>query len=144
MRETIPIVVFDTSVLLSGLASPKGGSAKLLSFCRGGRMHGVVSKPIIHEALTNAERLRLTPDEVARRIKKYFRRILPAPDPSLAASLEGTLSDSDDIHLLASSKEAHADYLVTLDRRHLLRKASLIKHVAIVAPKQLIRILQKL
>ena len=107
-------------------------------------MHGVVSKPIIHEALTNAERLHLKPDKVARRIKKYFRSILPAPDPSLAASLEGTLSDPDDIHLLVSSKEAHADYLVTLDRRHLLSKASLIKHVAIVAPKQLIRILQKL
>ena len=141
--RTAPIVVFDTSVLLAGLASPKGGSAKLLTFCRKRRIHGVVTKPIIREALTHAERLHLKPDEVARNIKKCFRTILPAPDTSLTAGFEHTLSDPDDIHLLASSKEAHADYLVTLDQRHLLKKASFIQEVAIVSPKQLIHMLQK-
>lgn len=141
--KTTPTVVFDTSVFLSGLASPNGGSAKLLELCRTGRIHGVLSKTILHESLSHAEKLQLKPEQVAREAKKCFRTILPAPDTSLIDALEYVPPDPDDIHLLVSSKEISADYLVTLDQRHLLKNASVIKDVAVVSPKQLIRHLQK-
>ena len=141
--KSAPTVVFDTSVFLSGLASPNGGSAKLLKLCRKRRIHGVISKTILHEALSHAEKLQIKPEDVAREAKKCFHTILPAPDTSLIDSLEYVPPDPDDIHLLVSSKEIDADYLVTLDQRHILKHASKIKDVTIVSPKQLIHQLQK-
>lgn len=141
--KTAPTVVFDTSVFLSGLASPDGGSAKLLRLCRTGHINGVLSKTILHEALSHAEKLHIEPEWIAREAKKCFRTILPAPDTSLIDTLAYVPPDPDDIHLLVSSKEIRADYLVTLDQRHLLKNASVIKDVAVVSPKQLIQRLQK-
>lgn len=141
--KTAPTVVFDTSVLLAGLASPNGGSAKLLELCQKGRIHGVISKTILHEALSHAEKLHLEPEWIAREAKKCFRTILPAPDTSLTDTLAYVPPDPDDIHLLVSSKEIGTNYLVTLDQRHLLKEASRINVVSIVSPKQLLELLRK-
>ncbi len=142
MAQTPTIVVFDTSVILSGLASTSGASHKLLSFAKKRAIKGIVSMTIIKEALKHAEKLHLTPEHVAKNAKTLFT-ILPAPLLEATQEHASLLSDPDDLHLLATAKDAGAHYLVTLDRRHLLKQAPSIPIVTVVSPKELIVILSK-
>jgi len=54
---------------------------------------------------------------------------------------EQTVIDSSDAHVLASAKENKVEFLVTLDKKHLLILKDKIKQFRIVSPGQLIEIL---
>jgi len=137
-----PVVVFDTSVVLSGLASKSGASHQALTLAKKHTIKGIVSMTIMKEALKHSEKLHLTPENVAKNAKTLFT-ILPAPSMEATQEYASVLSDPDDLHLLATAKQAGAHYLVTLDRRHLLKQAPSIPVVAVVSPRKLIAILLK-
>lgn len=137
-------VLFNASVILAGLKSPKGGSAKLLSFCKKGTLVGKISEIILEEILRNAPRIGFDEETIIQKISKIFPRITSPPGKALVDKYKTISLDLGDAHVLASAKEENADFLVTLDKKHLLVLKNKIKEFEIVSPGELIEILKKL
>lgn len=136
-----PVVFFNASVLLSGIASLTGGSAKLLSWVKKGRIVGLVSEIIVDEAARNVSKLEITPERFTGVLHTF--RIDSAPEKTVVTRFEKYVVDAGDAHVLASASEANTDFLVTLDKKHLLVLQNKIKDIQIVSPGELIEKLSK-
>lgn len=139
MKRKTPLVFFNASVILAGSASPSGGSAKLLKWSRQRKIKGVISEIVLDEAIRHAAKIKLTKSEVRRRILATFAFISPAPKQATVERCQSLVIDAGDAHILASCRELKADFLVTLDKKHLLILQPEIKTFRIVSPKQLIQ-----
>src|SRR3989344_2328851 len=76
-------VLFNASVVLSGLRSKKGGSGKLLELARIGKIDGIISEIVFDEVLKHSGRLGFTTATAVVKNIQIFKEILPAPDESL-------------------------------------------------------------
>lgn len=140
-KRKTPAVFFNASVILAGLKSPSGGSRKILQWGKAGEIKAVISEVIMDEVLRNTGRMGLKQDQVINILKNIFLIVVPSPDTALVKSFYKTAIDVGDCHVLASSKENKADFLVTLDKKHLLALKDKIKAFKIVSPGELITIL---
>lgn len=138
MDKRIPTVLFNASVILAGLKSPNGGSGKVLKWCKEGRIAGVASEVIVDEAVKNASRIKFSEEEVYSAINKIFPSICPPPQALIVNHFKNIVADSGDAHVLASTKETKAAFLVTLDKKHLLVLQGTVKGLDIVSPGELI------
>lgn len=136
-----PTCLFNASVVLSGLRSPNGGSAKVLDFARGGKILGVISEIGFDEIIRHVDRLSLDRGRVINKCKDIFGNIVFSPSGSLVEKYDKVVIDKGDAHVLASALECGVDYLVTLDKRHLLVLKDQIGEFKIVTPGELIAIL---
>lgn len=134
-------VFFNASVILAGLKSPLGGSGKILQWGKKRKIIALTSELILDEVLRNVARIGLPQDQVLNSIKEIFL-VVPAPSAVLVKSFYKVSVDVRDSHVLVSSKEQKADFLVTLDQKHLLMLQNKIKAFKIVSPGQLIEILK--
>ncbi len=133
-----PVVVFfNASVVLAALHSPKGGSAKLIRYCQQKRICGIISEVVLDEIRRNLAKISISTVKVKRAILS-FEHIEPAPTNLLVKKYQRLVIDPGDGHILASSDQAGAKYLVSLDKHHILALASKITKFKIVNPKQLI------
>ena len=132
------IVLFNASVFLAGLKSPTGGSGKLLSWSKDNKITGVISEIVLDEAIRHADVVGLKPVYIRLAAETVFSRILAAPETENVARFNKLVIDPGDAHVLASGYEAKADFLVTLDKKHLLILQKKIKWVRIVSPGELI------
>jgi len=132
------IVLFNASVILAGLKSPAGGSGKLLFLSRTNKITGVISEIILDETVRHAADVDLKPADIRLAIETMFGRILAAPEIENVARFNKIVIDPGDAHVLAAGYEAKADFLVTLDKKHLLILQKKIKWVKIVSPGELI------
>lgn len=133
-------VFFNASVVLAGFHSPSGGSAKILNWSKKGKIKGVISEIVLDEIRRHAEKINLTPKVLKKRVEK-FMFILPAPPEN--KKYRRIVKDFGDIHLFSSSEEIKADYLVSLDKKHILSLAKKIKKFKILTPGELIREIEK-
>jgi predicted nucleic acid-binding protein len=115
---------FDASVLVAGAHSRTGGSALLLEACKLGGFAAQCSYLVILEAFHTLKR------GFPERSKSRFRQYLAAIDWELlpVSSEEEMLKyaspiDAKDVHVLAAAIEGKSQYLLTLDRRHILAAA---------------------
>ena len=138
-----PRVFFNASVILAGLNSPTGGSGKLLSWCRNRKINGVISEIVMDETIRHTGKIGINPAHVRLAIKTIFGQILEAPAKENVAKFDKIVIDPGDAHILASCYETKPDFLVTLDKKHLLSLTKKIKWVKIVSPGELIRKLTK-
>lgn len=129
-------ILFNASVILAGLASPSGGSGKLLSWVRQGNVQGVISEIILDEVLRHRTKLGISVSSV-RALVKLFSVVHP-PNARVVRGFESVVIDVGDAHVLASAKEHHVDFLVTLDQKHLLVIQKKIRSFITVSPKELI------
>lgn len=142
MRVTGQSRVFvDTSVLYAAVSSPRGYARDLLVAGIGGQCRIFLSNYVIEEARRNftLKRPALIP---------FFESFYPLfahfadPDPEhlhLVASFSA-LKDSNDIPIIAGALQAHAEYLATYDKRHLLSIKDEIHTtygLAVVTPQEL-------
>lgn len=139
-KRKIPKVFFNASVILAGLRSPSGGSGKILKWGRQKKIKAIASEVILDEVLRNAARIGLSEDQVAKSAKDIFL-IVPAPGASLVKNFHKISVNVGDSHVLAGSTETKANFLVTLDQKHLLVLKDKIKKFKIVSPGELIEIL---
>lgn len=139
-KNKIPKVFFNASVILAGLKSPLGGSGKILKWGRQKKIKALASELILDEVLRNMVRVGLTEDQIAKSAKEIFL-IVPAPGASLVKNFYKISVNVGDSHVLAGSTETKADFLVTLDKKHLLVLKDRIKTFKIVSPGELIEIL---
>lgn len=133
-----PRVFFNASVILSGIATPSGGSGKLLSLVRQKRIIGIISEVILDEVLRHTKKVGLKKITVEKLVYTLFTPLSPPPKQEHVQRFSIIVIDQGDTHVLASSHETHADFLVTLDKKHLLILRSKIKSVKIVSPKDLL------
>ncbi len=129
-------------MILAGLKSPLGGSGQILQMSKKKQIKVVISEMIMDEVLRNTAKVGLTPAQIIFSLKDIFQNVSPAPDKALVKSFHRISVDVGDSHVLASSQENKADFLVTLDKKHLLILQDKVTAFKIVSPGQLIEILK--
>lgn len=130
---------FDASVIIAALLSKTGGSSLLFQYIKIGKIKGITSQTVIEELSDKTEKLKKSKEELEQFIAKSglvvrrnitIEEILPYQN----------LVDVEDAHLIAGAKLTKCAYLVSLDKRHLLR--SDIKKrflpLQILSPKELL------
>lgn len=135
-------VFFNASVIIAGLISPKGGSAKLLNMVKFGELNGEISEIIVDEISRHALKTKIKKHTLQKRMRDIFRNISDAPDKKSVRKFEKIVSDLGDAHVLASCAELDIDYLVTLDKKHLLALKDKIKKFRIMTPGEFLQVLK--
>ncbi|MFZ5932650.1 MAG: PIN domain-containing protein [Patescibacteria group bacterium] len=138
-RSLRPRVLFNASVILAGIKSPKGGSARALRFAKEEKIKGIISEIIFDETLKHADKLNLSKDKVSQRCLRIFKGVILAPAEKKVRKYQRVVVDEGDCHVLASGEESGASFLVTLDKKHLLILKGKIKRFKIVTPGEMIK-----
>lgn len=136
-----PLVFFNASVIIAGLVSTTGGSARLLKDVKEKQINGVISEIIVDEVLRHTAKIGKPRSTIEQSIKSVFPIVLATPARALVHKYKEKVVDQGDAHVLASCDELETNYLVTLDKKHLLSIAGSIKKFRIVSPGQLISLL---
>lgn len=141
-KKNTVYVLFNASVVLAGLKSPSGGSGKLLRWVKQSKIKGIISETIYDEILRNAERVGFRKAQVEESINDTFTQVSQAPNEKIVEQFKEKVLDLGDAHVLASAKEKEVQFLVTLDKKHLLVLKDKIKTFKIVTPGELIELLR--
>ena len=103
--------------------SPNGGSAVVLEVCQGRRFRGAVSEAVLLEARVNIAATFGDPE-----LARFYQQFASLVPEMVAAPTQDRLSQciplttEKDAHVLAAAIACEADWLLTLDRRHLLNE----------------------
>jgi len=130
--------------VLSGINSPKGGSARLLNLVKTKKINGIISEVIFDEILRHSSKFDLTIEEMSGICLEIFYEVSPAPEEKEVKRYFKIVIDQGDAHVLASCQKEKVDFLVTLDKKHLLVLKGKIKGIKIVGPGELIEILSRM
>ncbi len=133
-----PKVFFNASVVLAGLRNPSGGSGKLLKWVRRKIVSGIITEVVLDEVLRHCPKIGLTKKATQTYIRDTFITILPAPEEKDVVMYFTKVIDHGDAHIFASSFQARARYLVSLDKKHILVLARRMKGLTIVTPGEFI------
>lgn len=132
-----PSVFLDSSVLLAGLHSNKGGSAAILTQIKKKKLVGFISQSIAEETKRNIQKkfsLKLL-SKLEKLIKIVNIKENFEPKDILKYR---KLVDIKDLHVLVFAKSSKSDFLITLDKKHFktkkLQKANL--PFEILTPKE--------
>ncbi len=124
-------VFIDTSVLFAAVLSATGGSRLILKLGEAGVLRLVVSRQVLREA--DGVLRQKAPDAVA-----LFGLLLdqagvqigrPAPRAQVE-ELRERVGHPGDARIVADAMRAKVDYLVTLDKKHLLGNTALSRHLS--------------
>jgi putative PIN family toxin of toxin-antitoxin system len=136
-------VIFNASVIFSAYYSLTGASHALFDLLQQKRIIGIVSETILDELLRHAHKIPMDTELLRRSIDKNFTTIVSAPSEKNVAFYKKFVQDEGDAHLFATYIETHADYLVSLDKHHVLALKGKLKGIAILSPAALLILLQK-
>jgi putative PIN family toxin of toxin-antitoxin system len=112
-------VFLDSSLIIAGLASSRGGSREVLLLAELGVIIPVISEQVVTEVLRNLER------KVPQCLPEFYAlfKILPlmmAPEPSKEIRTKAhSLLNPADAEILAAALSAEADWLLSLDKHFL-------------------------
>ena len=123
-------VFIDTSVLFAAVLSAAGGSRLILKLGEAGVLRIMVSRQVLREA--DGVLRRKAPDAAA-----LFGLLLDQADVQVGTTapraqveeLKERVGHPGDAQIVADAMRAKVDYLVTLDKRHLLGNAALSRHL---------------
>ncbi len=115
-------VFLDSSVIIAGINSTTGASSLILKLSKQRKIMVSVSEMVLREVLRNIKKK--LPDRVFIQFLKYlaesnFERI-NFEEESEILKYQG-ITDAKDTHIIAATFKSKADYLVTLDKKHLLK-----------------------
>jgi predicted nucleic acid-binding protein len=115
-----PRVFLDSSVLIAGLASPKGASNVILTLAEAELITLVVSEQVLVEVERNLQ------EKLPRALPEYRRFLATCPleKEALPSGAEVAVARQiihpDDAPILAAAMALGVDYLVTFNRKHFL------------------------
>lgn len=127
-----PLVFLNASVILAGLNSPMGGSAAVLNLSKQGIIKGFISEVVLDETKRHADKIGLNPNQLEQKLRNFVK-IAPAPK-RLSKTYYSIVLDMGDIHLFTSAEELKVDYLISLDKKHILSLIDRIKIFSILSP----------
>ncbi|MDP2363299.1 MAG: PIN domain-containing protein [Ignavibacteria bacterium] len=114
-------VFIDACCFFAAFRSPSGGSALILQFAREGKFQIFTNETVVDEACRNLHK-KESPEK-ASHFLQFLRevpvKILPPPTREDEQPWEKETHQKD-AHVLASAIKAQVDYVVTLDKQHLL------------------------
>lgn len=130
----------DASVIIAATLSPKGGSAKVIKLGQLGSWAQITSQTVIDEVKDHTGKIGKSTIEIDQFIKEHSV-IVRKRMTKLEIKPFIELVDASDAHLIAGSKLTGADFLVTLDKKHLLKEdiKNRFKPLKIVNPEELLR-----
>lgn len=133
-------VVVDTSVFVAGYLSKtgKGHASKIIACWRKGTFQLIMSRQILEEIAAKFLEKGIPEDQIIEFIRTVGEIALFIPGAYVVYKLDDI--DPDDNMLLAAAQEGQADYLVSLDAKHILP----LKHhgkTQIVSPALFLRVL---
>ncbi len=116
-------VVLDTTVFISAVLKPSGGSGAVLELCRDRQIHLLVSKSLIREIgrVLHKPKIQHVLHWDDGKITQFLRSLSAiaevVPDDLISPILK---SDPNDTFILACALRGQADVIVSLDKAHLL------------------------
>lgn len=130
-------IYFDASVIIAAMLSSTGGSAKLMQFVRLGEIAGVTSQTAIEEVEKHTVKIDKTLTEIRHFIQDNRIVVRKKISKTEEEPYQG-LVEEEDIHIVAGAKLTKCDFLITLDKKHLLKDEvkKLVKPVKVVSPKE--------
>lgn len=139
-------VFFDASVIIASLLSPTGGSSQLFKFIKAGIITGFTSENVLEEILEERKFIKLnkTRQEIEGFTAQSGLIIREKVTEDEIKPFLGEI-DKDDAHLIAAAKHVKCHYLVSLDKKHVLKIEVRKKFLPliIVSPKELLQVLVK-
>lgn len=127
------LILFNASVIIAGTLSPSGASGNLITFVKDKKINGLVSETILAEVKRHVK----NPE-----VKKIFL-VVAAPQKRTVRHYAHLVIDEGDAHVLAAAKEFQVDFLVSLDKKHILSLKKKIKDFQIVSPAELIHMIRQ-
>lgn len=133
-------VFFDASVIIAAILSPTGGSAKLLGPARAKTFVAITSQTVIDEVIDHSEKIHKTAEYIFEYIKESRLLIRERVIQTEIEKVSGIV-DPTDAHLVVGAQGSACGYLVTLDKKHLLRPdvQKMVAPLRIVNPKELLK-----
>lgn len=134
-------VFFDASILIAAMLSPTGGSSLLLEYTKVRKITGITSLTVVDEILEEdkSKKIKRSKEEIEQFIATTGLLVRERITPQDIASYQDMV-DIEDAHLIAGAHLTKCGYLVTLDKKHLLRvdiKGKFLP-LKIVSPKELL------
>lgn len=138
-------IFLDTSVVLSGLASPMGGSRKLFEAAKAKKLKLVTSSYVIEETAAHLKKLKINPDYLRELLFTKTVILLPDPPEKMIEKFSLAVADPDDAHILAAAVFSGANILISLDKKHILKPKvkKALRPILINSPKEFWSWLQK-
>jgi len=133
-------VFIDSSVFFSAAYSSRGHSRDLILMAVRGKIDLVLSRIVIEETrrnlATNAPDCLPFMELILESVP--YEIVRPSKEQVIEAGKYTALKDAP---IAAAAREANVELLVTLDKKHLLGKPDLVRHVGsdIVTPKEAVR-----
>ena len=134
-------VFFDASIIIAALLSPTGGSSLLFKYVKLRVITGVTSQTAIEEVLEEDKpgKIKKSKEQIEQFIAQSGLIVREAiTTPEILPYKDRV--DVEDAHLIAGANLTKCTYLVTLDKKHLLREdiQKRFLPLKIVSPKELL------
>ena len=131
-------IFLDASVILSGLASPIGGSGKLFVAASQNKLRLLSTPRVIEEVVRHLDKLHIAPDLLHKLLSDKIVRLVANPSEETIKKFRRVIKDQDDTHVLAGAVISGAGVLLSLDKKHILapRVEKALRPMSITSPKE--------
>ncbi len=137
-------VFLDTSTVIAGLASSRGAAKEVLYLAEIRLIKIFISKQVIVEADRN---IKSKLPEMLNEFRGYIKilSLVLVDDPTIEKTNRySSFMNRNDAPILAAAISSGADYLVTWDRKHFIKKrSSLTVKIKIVTPGEFLQYFRK-
>ncbi len=135
-------VFLDSSVIIAGINSATGASQIILKLAKDEKIMASVSEIVLQEVMRNLKKK--MPKNVSIQFLEYlsqsnFRKVIFEQESEIL-KYHGT-TEAKDVHIIAATFKSKANYLVTLDKKHLLKLERKNFPFKIVTPGEFLKIL---
>lgn len=132
-------VFVDTSVILAALGSKTGGSSLVLALGKKSKLQLLTSSTVIEELRRNIPKINVPVSTAENLVVKSKIFLIPVPTIEEVEKYEKIAGK--DAHVLASATGSKAEVLITLDKKHLLKKEvkQKVKTIKILTPGELLQ-----
>ena len=136
-----PLVILDTSVFLSALLSknPNSVPCQIIRYWREGRFKLVISPQLLEELVEKLLLKNIDRNDIKEILTAIFYTAIKIQGIYQATLLDQV--DPNDNMFLAAAYEIGADYLVSLDKKHILPLKH-YHHTQILSPNLFLQVLQ--
>jgi putative PIN family toxin of toxin-antitoxin system len=138
-----PLVILDTSVFLSALLSknPNSAPCQIIRYWREGRFKLVISPQLLEELVEKLLLKNIDRNDIKDILTAIFYTAIKIQGIYQATLLDQV--DPNDNMFLAAAYEIGADYLVSLDKKHILPLKH-YHHTQILSPNLFLQVLQNI
>lgn len=121
--------VIDTNIFLAGLLNADGGAAKIIRAFQNGEFELIVTHEVFDEYVRV---IHLFDNDVpAGKSEELLELVFAKADKARPAAARGLCSDADDEKFLSAALGGHADFIVTKNKKHFPRDASVTRIVTV-------------